>query len=98
MSIALKLVNGIPRSVTVSATSSFYDETVTVPNGGYTPGTVVTLPSSMTYTDIELLVFLDGQLLEVGDDYTYVGTAPRTQIQIIPELFENEKLRFRIQS
>lgn len=73
-----------------------YDETVVVPEGGFDAGTNITLPNSKTYADVELMVYLDGQLLEPLFDYNFVGTIPRTQIQLAAELFENERLRFRI--
>lgn len=77
--------------------SVVYDQVIEVPNGGYAPGQNVTLPLGRTYIDVELQVYLDGQFLEPGEDYIYIGSAPRTQIQLIPELFETERLRFRIE-
>lgn len=72
-----------------------YDETVVVGVGGLSAGTNITLPNSETYKDVELTVYLGGDLIEVTEDYNYVGSDPRTQIQIIVDLFENERLRFR---
>ena len=72
-----------------------YDETIVVGAGGLSAGSTVTLPATETYTDIDLTVYLDGQLLEAGQDYNYVGVAPRTQIQLVIDLLETERLRFR---
>lgn len=53
-----------------------------VPGGSGLPAnTPITLPSSQTYTGVELKVELNGQGMDPGLDYTYVGAAPRTQIQ-----------------
>lgn len=95
MATALRLVNGMPRMQTLSA--SVYDEVVIVGVGGLSSGSSVTLPSSQTYTGTDLKVFLNGQLLEVVEDYNYVGSAPRTQIQTVFDLNEDERIRFRIE-
>lgn len=75
-----------------------YDEIVIVPGGGYTAGSNITLPASKTYSDIELQVYLNGQLLEDSIDYNYVGLPPRTQIQTVLDLFPGERIRFRIEA
>ena len=79
--------------------AAIYDEPVVVPNGGYSAGTNITLPSSKTYADSDLKVYLDGNFLEPLIDYNYVGpaTGNRTQIQLVVDLFEGERLRFRIE-
>lgn len=75
---------------------TIYDEIVVVGGGGITAGTSITLPSAKTYQDAELAVYLDGQFLEPTIDYTYVGLAPRTQIQMTFDLLSGERLRLRI--
>ena len=92
---ALSLINGIGRMITISSLDSFYDSTITY--GSFlASGSSITLPSSGTYTNLELMVFLGGQFLEASIDYAYVGTAPRTQIQILRDIYTDDKLRFRI--
>jgi hypothetical protein len=91
---ALSLINGIGRMITVSSLSAFYDEKITY-NSTVTAGTNITLPSSGEYTGVDLRVFLSGIFLEPGQDYTYVGTAPRTQIQILVDIVAGDTLRFR---
>lgn len=91
--MALQLINGIPR---VRRITSTYDQTYEIPNGGITSGSNITLPASGTYTDTDLEVTLNGQFLEVGVDYSYVGSAPRTQIQTIIDLYAGERLRFKV--
>ena len=54
--------------------------------GPIASGTNITLPDSGTYTDKELFVSLNGSELVPGFHYNYVGTAPRTQIQILMRL------------
>ena len=74
-----------------------YDEVIVVGVGGLAGSSLVTLPGLKTYTDKDLKVYLDGQLLEVVEDYNYVGVAPRTQIQTVFDLNEGERLRLRIE-
>lgn len=76
--------------------ASIYDETYVVGVGGLTAGATITLPSSGTYDSADLLVYLEGILLNVVQDYDYVGSSPRTQIQTVIDLEEGERLRFRI--
>jgi hypothetical protein len=91
---ALVLTNGIGRMTTISSLDSFYDESITY--GSFlASGSSITLPSSGSYSSSDLRVFLSGQFLEVGQDYTYVGTAPRTQIQILRDIYSGDILRFR---
>lgn len=91
MASALKLVNGIPRMIEIT---HLYDSTY-VATGSETAGTSITLPSSETYTSTELLVILNDVILELTTDYTYVGSAPRTQIQLTFDLVSGDRLRFR---
>jgi hypothetical protein len=73
---------------------TIYDEIIAV-GSTITTGTAITLPNSQTYTDVELEVYLNGQLLEDVSDYNYVGIAPRTQIQMTFDLIAGDRLRFR---
>lgn len=91
---ALSLINGIGRMITVSSLSAFYDESITY-GTTVTSGSSITLPSAGQYTGADLRVFLGGQFLEPGQDYTYVGAAPRTQIQILMDINTGDILRFR---
>lgn len=91
---ALSLINGIGRMITISSLDSFYDQTITY--GSFlASGSSITLPSSGQYDSSELRVFLNGAYLELGQDYTYVGLAPRTQIQILRDIYSGDLLRFR---
>jgi hypothetical protein len=76
---------------------SIYDETIVIGAGGLAASSLVTLPNSKTYNDVDLKVFLNGQFLEVVEDFTYVGSIPRTQIQTVFDLEEGERLRLRIE-
>lgn len=74
-----------------------YDETVVIGAGGLVAGSNITLPSAQEYEDTDLQVYLDGHFLEVVQDYNYVGSVPRTQIQTVFDLNEGERVRFRIE-
>lgn len=75
---------------------AIYDEIIVV-NSTITTGTNITLPNSQTYTDVELEVYLNGQLLESVGDYNYVGALPpRTQIAMTFDLVAGDRLRFRM--
>jgi hypothetical protein len=94
---ALRLVNGIGRMQTITGldTSLIYDETIDV--SSVIPfGTNITLPNAGTYQSKELEVYLNGQFLEVGQHFNYVGTGTRTQIVMISRtLGDQDFLRFR---
>lgn len=97
MGKALQIIDGIARQANVSLIASIYDETYTVPGGGLSPGSTITLPSSGNYKSSELRVFRGGQFWEPTIDYDYVGAGPtRTQITIVDELTAGELIRFRI--
>ena len=85
----LKLVNGVMRMVPI------YQETYVV-SGTLAASTPIALPATQTYDSTELDVYLDGILVEVGVDYNYVGTAPRTQVSFIYDLTNNERVNFVI--
>ena len=97
MAKVLSLINGVPRTIDTTAVNVF-QETETVPAGGYPQGTTVTIPSSGNYNSTDLKVFYNGLLLEPGVDYIYVGSAPRTQIEILrTDVSEGDKLIFVIE-
>lgn len=88
----LKIINGVPREIEFSAAGYEADYTVssTIPTG-----TPITLPSSGTYTDIDLEVFLNGHRMYAGSDYNYVGFPPRTQVAFTFDLLANDIIKFR---
>lgn len=90
----LRLVNGVARMTLSPVASEIYAQT-TVVSGTVTAGTSLTLPASGSYTDVELKMELNGQLLEPVIDYNYVGSAPRTQIQMTFDLVDGDRLLFR---
>lgn len=91
----LRLVNGIPRQADESSASVIYDESVDLV-GTLTTGTNYTLPNSGSYTGEELEVFLDGQTLDSGSDFNFVGAGPtRTQVVFTFDLLAGDRLRFR---
>lgn len=92
MTTFLKIINGVPRHVAFSASSYEADYTVT---STITTGTPITLPSSGTYTDIDLEVFLNGHRMYAGVDYNYIGTPPRSQISFTFDLLADDVVKFR---
>jgi hypothetical protein len=81
------------------STTSIYDEVVVVPAGGYSINTIITLPNSGSYDGADLEVYLEGQFLEEGQDYEYVGSGSgKTQIKVINHAWqEGERARYRIE-
>lgn len=94
MSIVLQMVNGVPRAVT-TVVPTIYDQTFTAV-GTVTTGTAISLPASGTYLSAELEVYFNGQRINVTDDYIYVGSGTRTQIQMTFDLLLGDKIRFRM--
>ena len=88
----LRIVRGIPRMSAMPIVS--YCQGLTP--GALSANTPITLPASQTYTDVELKVELNGQELEPGIDFTYVGSGARTQIQITFALVATDRLLFNI--
>lgn len=88
----LRLTSGIPRMTLSPIASEIYRQ-VFIPGGTVTAGTNITLPSSGSYTDAELKLELNGQLLESTIDYNYVGSAPRTQFQLTFDLVLGDRLK-----
>ena len=64
--------------------------------GALSANTPITLPSGQTYTGVELKVKLNGVGQDPGLDYTYVGSAPRTQIQFTSALLATDLVLFDI--
>ena len=99
----LRLINGVPRMEEESSLGAIQEGTLRVvassPGSGEIVGpiaanTSITLPNSIEYTDADLNIFFDGQKLIPTLDYTYVGTAPRTQVQFTFELLVGDLLFF----
>lgn len=106
----LRLFNGVPRHFDEAATTTIYDQELTVVSGspangnqiqataGNTipSGTSITLPQSGTYSGAELQILLNGQMLEAVFDYNYVGVGTRTQVQFTFDLVVGDRINFRI--
>jgi len=102
----LRLVNGRPKMQDEAAGGvTIYDENLEVVSG--TPGAgeiegpintgvAITLPSSQTYSDDELEVYLNNMRLDSVYDYNYVGSGSRTQISMTFDLEVGDIIRFRI--
>lgn len=99
----LRLINGVPKMVEESAAQPIQEGTLRVvassPGTGEIVGpiaanTSITVPNSIEYTDAELNIFFEGQKLIPALDYTYVGSAPRTQVQFTFELLVGDLLFF----
>jgi hypothetical protein len=90
----------------VTDTPSIYDQSVNVVQDGAGVGQVnkanaqsgdaITLPSSKTYDDTELEVWVNGMRMQDIFDYNYVGVSPRTQIAFTFNLQVGDTIRFRI--
>ena len=94
----LTLSGGIPRMAVISSASNVAgDEVLVVGVGGISSSSTTTIPNGLTYNDIDLEVYLNGQFLEEGQEFTYVGVAPRTQIQWQIDLQEDDRVRFRVE-
>lgn len=96
MAKKLALVSGVPRMVDETALPTIYNQNYTVGAGGITTGVPITLPASQTYTSAELDIDLNGQAVDAGVDYTYVGSPPRTQVSFTFNLVEGDVLTFKI--
>jgi hypothetical protein len=95
MAKKLALVSGIPRMVDESASPTIYDESVTL-TSNLSTGVNYTLPASGTYEGEEIEVYLDGQVLDSGSDFNFVGAGPtRTQVVFTFDLYIGDRLRFR---
>lgn len=91
---AINTATGIPR--TIGYATPIYDQT-TVLGSTVSTGVSVTLPSSGSYLDSDLEIYLNGFRLEPVTDYTYVGAGPsRTQVQFTFDLVATDRVRFRV--
>lgn len=88
----IRIVNGVPTMQT--AIAAIVNNQVAVVST-ITALTNYTLPNSMTYDSDELEIRLNGQKLELTQDYTYVGTTPRTQVQFTQDIVPGDQLTFR---
>lgn len=82
------------RDVTITL-PAIYDESITISSPTVT-GTPITLPTSQTYSNSELEVYLNGVRQEDTYDYTFIGTIPRTQVAFTFDLVSGDIIRFRI--
>ncbi len=94
MAKKLALVSGVPRMVDESSSPTIYDESVTLVSPLNT-GTPYTLPNSGSYVGEELEIMLDGQVLDSGADYAFVGSGTKTQVQFTFNLLAGDNIRFR---
>lgn len=90
----LRVTNGYPRYADEAASSTIYDETEVLV-GTLTTGTAHTLPNSGNYVGEEIEVFLDGQTLDSGTDFNFVGSGTKTQVSFTFDLLAGDTLRFR---
>jgi hypothetical protein len=97
MSLALALVQGVPRQQTITASLPLiYDQSITVVASGASgpnqinassSGTTITLPDSETYTlnsnsIPNLQIYLNGDRNEYLFDWNTVGTTPFSQFSL----------------
>jgi len=95
MAKALRIINGVPRTVDVTMSVEYYDETYLVPDGGLAANALITLPSLGTYKSTDLKVFRNGVLWEVEQQFDYVGESEdKDQIEILYPLDAGERIRF----
>lgn len=94
MANVLRIINGYPRLSPESGAETIYDQSVTLVSP-VTAGTNYTLPASGTYIGDELEVYLDGQVLDSGSDYNFVGSGTKTQVQFTFNLLAGDNIRFR---
>jgi hypothetical protein len=92
MSKVVRIISGIPRYQDIGLTA--YDQTYTA-SSTVTAGTNITLPASGTYNGSELSVYLNGQRMSYVEDYVYVGSGTRTQIQFLFDLINGDLVVFR---
>lgn len=90
----LKITNGYARLSAETGLPAIYDVSVAVVSTT-TSGTSYTLPSSGSYVGDELEIFLDGQELDSGTDYAFVGSGTKTQVQFTFDLLAGDNIRFR---
>jgi hypothetical protein len=97
MGYFLRLVNGVPRMREEAATAAnpeIYEASIEVVSP-IVAGTSITLPNGETFDSKELEIKFNGLDLEQIYDYVYVGSVPRTQIQLTFALAVGDRLDFR---
>jgi hypothetical protein len=103
----LQLIGGLPVMTEVVVVGNTPLETVldiiagTPGNGNelqgpITAGVAMTIPDSITYSDIDLQVFLNGQQADPVKDFNYEGAGSRTQISFTFQLEVGDELTFRV--
>jgi len=99
----VQISNGVLRGKDLASDIDIYDEELTVVSGSpganeinpIAAGNPVTLPNSGTYQGVELEIHLNGQKMEDGLDYSYVGVVPRTQVTFTFDLEVGDLINFR---
>ena len=94
MANVLRIINGYPRLSPEAGASTIYDESITLV-APLTAGTNYTLPNSGNYVGEELEIMLDGQVLDSGADYNFVGSGTKTQVVFTFNLLAGDNIRFR---
>lgn len=90
----VRVTNGYLRLAAETADPTIYDQSVDLVSP-VTTGTSYTLPSSGSYVGDELEVYLDGQVLDSGSDFNFVGSGTKTQVVFTFDLVAGDRLRFR---
>lgn len=94
MGLFTRIVNGYLRQYSESSTTPIYDQSVDI-GSTISSGTPYTLPVSGTYVGDELEIYFNGQTLDSGTDFTFVGSGTKTQISFTFDLISGDHLRFR---
>lgn len=94
-----RIVNGVLRTFAEASFPAIYDQTVTI-NSKLTTGSSLSLPLSGTFTVSSgvssLNVFLNGQKLILGSDFSGVGAGPSyTSVQFTFDLNITDVLEFK---
>lgn len=113
MSVALALINGVPRQQSVASTLPLiYDQSIAVVASGASganqinasaSGTAITLPSSGTYTlntngIPNLQIYLNGDRTELVFDWNTVSTGPNfTQFSFTFAVTAGDRIDLRIE-
>lgn len=97
----LRLINGVPRSISEANGSPIYDESIVLVSanpgpgemlGPISTGVLVALPLGESYTAEELEVYLNGQRLEDVVDFNFSSS---TEVAFTFDLLVNDRIRFR---
>lgn len=91
----LRLSNGVARSFEEAAGTPAYNEVIDVASD-ISAGTPVTLPNSGTYEDKEILIFVNGKYIQLGEGWNLVGVAPRTQVSFSDDILTGDLISFYI--